>query len=98
MEQKTNRKCNYFLIFCLLLFLFQGTAYASASPDGGNGSESPDSNGSASISPDSGNSGTGSLTVTDENRFDPRFYQQPQERYPISNSILTLCPLFFCII
>ncbi len=85
MEQKTNRKCNYFLIFCLLLFLFQGTAYASASPDGGNGSESPDSNGSASISPDSGNSGTGSLTVTDENRFDPRFYQQPQERYPISN-------------
>ena len=40
----------------------------------------------ASSSPGSGNgSGTGSFTVTDENRFDPRFYQKPEKQYPTAD-------------
>lgn len=67
MKQKYNRKCKYFLILCLMLFLFRGTAYASAGLE------------------DSG--GTDSFTITDENRFDPKFYQQPEERYPASSTL-----------
>ena len=41
----------------------------------------------ASSSPGSGNgSGTGSFTVTDENRFDPRFYQKPEKQYPTADT------------
>ncbi len=51
-------KRRYFLVFCLLLFLFSGTVSA--------GSES---------------SQTDSFRITDENRYDPVYYQQPKLRY-----------------
>ena len=50
-------KKRFFLVFCLLLFLFTGT-----------------------VSADSGG-GTGSLSITDENRFEPDYYRKPETRY-----------------
>lgn len=94
MKEKIKRKCKHFLILCLLLFLFQCTAYASTSSGREDSSTNPSANSGSGdsggayangrSSPESGSGGTGSLTITDENRFDPKFYLQPEKRYPIS--------------
>lgn len=53
-------KRKYFMILCLLLFFFSGTAYAKSNTEG---------------------TGTDSLVITDANRYDPIYYQKPEERY-----------------
>ncbi len=56
-------KKKYFLILCLLWFLFGSTVSASSLSEG-----------------------TERVVITDENRYDPSYYQKPEKRYPVSST------------
>ncbi len=88
-------KKRYFLVFCLMLFLFSGTVTAgfedgqmdsSRIGEGNDSSQiSADSegiqmDGSAQVSANSESIGTDSFRMTEENRYDPVYYQKPKAR------------------
>ena len=73
-------KRRYFLVLCLLLFLFSGTVTAGFEDGQTDSSGIAEENDSAQVSADSEGIRTDSFRMTEENRYDPAYYQKPKAR------------------